>query len=65
VVLPTCRVECTSAHGVCAVNVPFVQNWRSTFSHFCNLSETFRASLFGGKSLILLIEPRAERFPLF
>ena len=32
----------------CAVNVPYRHNWPSTFSHFCNPGDTFRASVFCG-----------------
>lgn len=32
----------------CAVNVPYRRNWPSTFSHFCNPGDTFRASVFCG-----------------
>jgi len=32
----------------CAVNVPYGDNWLSTSSHFCNLGNTFRASVSWG-----------------
>jgi hypothetical protein len=33
---------------MCAVNVPYRYNRQSTFSHFCNPGDTFRASVFCG-----------------
>jgi hypothetical protein len=44
------------AHGdlMCAVNVPYGHNWPSTSSHFCNLGNTFRASVIGGQTVDLL-----------
>jgi hypothetical protein len=32
----------------CVVNVPYVQMQPSTYGHFCNLSKSFRASVFCG-----------------
>ena len=32
----------------CAVNVPYGHNWLSTSSYFCNLGNTFRASVSWG-----------------
>ena len=37
----------------CAVNVSYGDNWLSTSSHFCNLGDTFRASVFCGQAIDL------------
>jgi hypothetical protein len=38
---------------MCAVNVPYRHNSPSTFSHFCNPDDTFRASVFCGQAIDL------------
>jgi hypothetical protein len=38
----------------CAVNVPYGDNWLSTSSYFCNLGNTFRASVIRGQTVDLL-----------
>ena len=38
---------------MCAVNVPYRHNWPSTFGYFCNLGDTFRASVFCGQVIDL------------
>ncbi len=56
-VIPLSRKEASLilAHSdlECAVNVPYGDNWPSTFGYFCNPCDTFRASVFCGQAIDL------------